>query len=358
MPGRLRRIVSSQVIWLIPFAYQLVAIIACLVFKKQFPGPRGQATVLKPIKGTARLREAIESHLNQAEILCGVTTPEDAAYLRQFPVRIVESHTKAPNAKVGVLQDLAAAAQTEILIVNDADIVVPRDYVAKVTAPLADPKIGLVTCLYRPIGDTFPARFEGLGVSTDFAPSTLVARMVGVDEFALGSTMAFRRSDLERIGGFASIADYLADDYQLGHRIHALGLKCILSDVIVETHLGGNWRDVWNHQVRWARTIRVSKQLGYLSLPVTFATVWASVAALFGYYQIALALLGIRMAMAIAAGWFVLKSRDVISLCWAIPFRDLFNLAVWCAGSFGRTVIWQGKHLRLDQQGRILDPGP
>src|SRR5262249_38994664 len=164
------------------------------------------------------------------------------------------------------------------------------------------------------IGDTFPARFEGLGVSTDFAPSTLVARMAGGDEFALGSTMAFRRSDLERIGGFASLTDCLADDYQVGHRLHSPSLKWILSAVIVESHLGGNWRDVWNHQVRWARTIRVSKPLGYLGLPVTFATVWAVVAAIFGHYQIAIALLAIRMAMAIVAGWFVLKSRDVISL--------------------------------------------
>src|SRR5207248_11439192 len=144
-----------------------------------------------------------------------------------------------------------------------------------------------VTCLYRPIGGTFPARFEGLGVSTDFAPSTLVARMVGVDEFALGSTMAFRRSDLERIGGFASIADYIADDYQLGHRIHALGLKCVLSDVIVETHLGGSWTDVWQHQVRQACTLRVSKFWGYLGLPVTFASVWALLMAIAGRWDLA-----------------------------------------------------------------------
>jgi len=338
------------VIWLVPFAYQLFAIIACLVRPKQIRGNKALATVLKPINGaTQQIREAIASH--HAKVLCGVTNPADAEFLRDF--QVIESHTKTPNAKVGVLEDLAAAANTEILIVNDADIAVPPDYVERVTAPLADPKIGLVTCLYRPVGDTFPARFEGLGVSTDFAPSALVARTVGVDEFAMGSTMAFRRSDLERIGGFASIADYLADDYQLGHRIHALGLKCVLSDVVVETHLGGTWRDVWTHQIRWARTIRVSKPWGYLGLPVTFATVWALVAALFGRYDIALALLAIRMVMAIVSGWFVLKSRDVISLAWAIHFRDLFAVAIWCTGLFGRTVIWRGRRLHLDSEGRI-----
>ena len=126
------------------------------------------------------------------------------------------SSTIAPNAKVGVLIDLVKAATHETLIVNDSDICVEPDYL-RVTAPLADPKVGLVTCLYRAVGDTFAARFEALGVATDFAPSTLVARLVGVDEFAMGSTLAFRENDLEKIGGFESIADYLADDYQLGH---------------------------------------------------------------------------------------------------------------------------------------------
>ena len=198
---------------------------------------------------------------------------------------------------------------------NDADIRVEPDYLARVTAPLADPRVGLVTCLYRPQGSTFAARFEGLGVSTEFAPSTLVARLVGVDAgFAMGSTLAFRRADLDRIGGFEAIRDYLADDYQLGARLHGLGLKCVLSDVIVDTHLSGSWADVWRHQVRWARTIRVSRFSGYLGLPVTFATAWAAVAAGLGMWGLAAAILAVRMIMALEAGWFVVRSRDVLRL--------------------------------------------
>src|SRR5579863_10142702 len=185
--------------------------------------------------------------------------------------------------------DLAAAAKNPILVVNDADIRVEPDYLTRVTAPLADARVGLVTCLYRPVGDTLAARFEGLGVATDFAPSALVARLLGVDEFAMGSTLAFRRSDLERIGGFAAVADYLADDYQVGHRIHALGLKCVLSDVVVETHLGGGWPQIWAHQVRWARTIRVSRFGGYVGLPIANATLWAAAAAAFGRLDLAAA---------------------------------------------------------------------
>ena len=235
-------------------AYQLLGILACVFCgRAKAPAkPLGPVSVLKPVRGMdPGFREAIRSHTvlqGDYEFLCGVSQPNDPALpiLREFSrVRVVASNTRAANAKVGVLIDLAAAASYPVLVVNDADIRVPPDYLARVTAPLADARVGLVTCLYRPVGDSFAARFEGLGVATDFAPSALVARLLGVDEFAMGSTLAFRREDLERIGGFAAVADYLADDYQVGHRIHALGLKCVLSDVVVETHLGGGWRQVW-----------------------------------------------------------------------------------------------------------------
>jgi ceramide glucosyltransferase len=170
----------------------------------------------------------------------------------------------------------------------------------------------------------------------------------------MGSTLAFRRGDLERIGGFEAIAPYLADDYQLGHRIHALGLKCVLSDVVVTTRLGGGWLDVWRHQVRWARTIRVSKFGGYLGLPFTFATVWAVVAIVSGEWRAGLALLAVRLLMAIEAGWFVLRSRDVLRLFYLIPVRDLFGAAVWVAGLFGSSVEWSGTRLKLDREGRIV----
>jgi ceramide glucosyltransferase len=316
---------------------------------------------LKPVRGSdAGLRDAIASHValrGDFELLCGVASLSDpaVALLKEFPtVRIVECTTTTPNQKVGVLMDLVAAAKYSTLIVNDADIRVDPDYVERVTAPLSDPRVGLVTCLYRAIGSTFASRFEGLGVSTDFAPSALVARLVGVDEFAMGSTMAFRRVDLEKIGGFGAIADYLADDYQLGHRLHALGLKCVLSDVTVETRLGGSWRDVWQHQVRWARTIRVSKFAGYLGLPVTYATLWAAIAAVAGQFEIAAALLAVRMLMAMESGWFVMRSRDVLRLWWSIPLRDLFAAAVWLAALPGNSVIWRGRKLKLDREGRII----
>lgn len=346
--------------------YQAIAILACVrtrgaANRRPIAKGQGPVSVLKPIRGLdPALREAIQSHTvlrGDYEFLCGVNNPEDPALLvlREFPsLRIIPSRTRTANGKVGVLVDLAAAARHPLLVVNDSDIRVQPDYLERVTAPLADPKVGLVTCLYRPIGDTFAARFEGLGVATDFAPSTLVARLFGVDEFAMGSTLAFRRQDLERIGGFASIADYLADDYQLGHRIHGLGLKCVLSEVIVDTHMGGNWTQVWAHQLRWARTIRAVNFGGYLGLPVTNATLWAAVALVAGRADLAVPLLLARFLMAWASGWLVIRSRDALRLLWLVPARDLFAFAVWLTGLAGRTVVWRGLRLRLDGAGKIM----
>jgi ceramide glucosyltransferase len=354
--------VIAEALCAIAALYQLLALFACLRSRgKSYAGSQPlPASILKPVRGAdPSLPDAIKSHLaleGQFELLCGVRSDDTAVnLLDQFPgVRVVQCRTQTPNGKVGSLIDLERAATHPLLVVNDADIRVDPDYLRRVTAPLADPQVGLVTCLYRPEGDTFASRFEGLGVSTDFAPSALVARLVGVDEFAMGSTLAFRRTDLKRIGGFEAIAPYLADDYQLGHRIHALGLKCVLSDVIVSTHLGGGWLDVWRHQVRWARTIRVSKFGGYLGLPFTFAAVWALVAIAFGGWRAGLALLAVRMLMAIEAGWFVLRSRDVLRLFYLIPLRDLFGAAVWVAGLFGSSVEWRGMRLKLDREGRIV----
>ncbi len=345
--------------------YQLLAIFACLRARSQKSGVRSQnkaqsVSVLKPVRGADEgLREALRSHSElegEYELLCGVSDPNDpaVALIAEFPkATLVICPTTAPNAKAGVLMDLAKVAKHPLIVINDADVRVDRDYLWRITAPLADPRVGLVTCLFRPIGATFPGRIEGLSVSTDFAPGALIAPMFGVDEFAIGATMAVRRADLDRIGGFAAVADYVADDYQLGRQIHMLGLKCVLSNVVVGSGLGGGWRDVWTHQVRWARTIRVSKFGGYIGLPVTWATVWAGLAFAFGDWWMGAALLTLRMITAILCGYGVLGSRDALALWWAIPLRDLFGVAIWVMGVTGDTVVWRGRKLKLNREGRI-----
>jgi len=351
--------------------YQLVALIASLARRGAEPRPASNQgiSILKPVHGAdPGFYEAIRSHAIQEypqfEILFGIRDGADSArphierLIQEFPtvpIRLVLCSQEAPNAKVGVLMDLAKEARYPILIVNDSDISVPPGYLRDVTAPLADPGVGLVTCLYRAEAHDWPSRWEALAIATEFAPSTLVAPLFGVSEFGLGSTLAFRRADLDRIGGFAAIADYLADDYQLGCKLHALGRKNLISQVVVSTRLSaGSWRAAWRHQLRWARTIRLSRGGGYIGLPVTFATLWAVLASVAGLWWVAVPLLAIRLAMAITCGWWVLRSADVWKYFYLIPLRDLWGVAVWAAGLFGNTVEWRGRKLRLDAKGRIV----
>jgi ceramide glucosyltransferase len=357
---------------LIAGCYQLLSILACvrwLLAKREVPGIPVPVSVLKPIRGLddgfyAAIRSQAAQDHPDFEILFGVADPADPAIteinrlIAEFPlvpIRLLTCTADTPNGKVGTLMELAAAARHSILVVNDSDISVEPDYLHRVTAPLADASIGLVTCLYRAEAHDWPGQWEALGIATDFAPSTLVAPLVGVSEFGLGSTLAFRRSELDQIGGFESLADYIADDYQLGARIHKLGRRNLISKVVVTTRLSaGSWRGAFKHQLRWARTIRLSRFSGYLGLPATFATLWALDAAIFGHWASALALLAVRMAAALMGGWFVLRSEDALRFLWLVPFRDLWGVAVWATALFGHTVEWRGKRLRLDGQGRIV----
>jgi ceramide glucosyltransferase len=351
--------------------YQLFAVAACIWHlnrKRPGLGLCPAISILKPVRGAdPGFYEAIRSHAvqdyPQFEILFGIREGDSARgdierLIREFPsvpIRLVICTQDAPNGKVGTLMDLARQSRYPILIVNDSDITVPADYLQEVVAPLADLGTGLVTCLYRADARDWPSRFEAIGIATEFAPSTLVAPLVGVSEFGLGSTLAFRKVDLDRIGGFAAIADYLADDYQLGKKLSSLGLQTCISQVVVSTRLSaGTWGAAWRHQLRWARTIRLSRAAGYAGLPVTFATLWVLLAAACGLWGVALTLLSIRLTMAIAGGWFVLRSTDVWKYCYAIPVRDLWGVAVWAAGLFGNEVEWRGRRLRLDRDGRIV----
>jgi len=355
--------------------YQLFAILAIvrhLMSRESSSGFRPPVSILKPIRGLdPGFAEAIRSHAVQDypefEILFGVGDPTDPAVAEierlqldfpRIPIRLIVGAEPAANGKVGVLMRLQREARFPILLVNDSDIVVPGGYLRRVVEPLENPGIGLVTCLYRAEADTLAARWEALGIATDFAPSTLVAPFVGVSEFGLGSTLAFRREDLEAIGGFKAVADYLADDYQIGCRIHALGRRNVISKVVVATRMhggpGASWKAVWEHQLRWARTVRVSRPGGYAGLPVTHASLWALVLALCGQFWLAAIVLALRYAMAVASGWFVLRSADVFKLWFLIPFRDLCGTAVWASGLFGSRVKWRGLTLKLTRDGRIV----
>jgi len=328
-------------------------------------------SILKPVRGRdPHFYESIRSHALQdyapCEILFGIHDPNDPAVedirrlIAEFPeraIRLIVSTTRLPNSKAGVLADLEAHARYPLLLVNDADIRVPPDYLRQTAAALEQSRNGLVTCLYRAQSDGWPGRWEALGVATEFAPSVLVARLLGSGEFALGSTLLLRAEDLRRIGGFRAIGDYLADDYQLGWRITQLGLRVAFAPTIVETHLGGEtWAGAWRHQLRWSRAIRVSRPGGYFGYVVTHATVWSLVAFAAGYWPVGAAALAMRLLGGILVGYGILRDPAVIRYCYWIPLRDLWGFAIWAAGLFGNTVEWRGQRLTIGPDGKILDP--
>jgi len=357
--------------------YHLTALIAGLG-RRFHAGARGRqerrssppVSILKPLRGRGPgFYEAIRSHAlidyPEFEILFGVHRADDPAgedvarLAAEFPeclIRLVVCPRQLPNGKVAVLADLAREARHPVLVINDGDIVVEPDYLRAVVPPLdAVPQAGLSTCLYRARGATFPGRWEALGIATDFAPSVLVARALGIAGFALGSTMALRAADLARLGGFETVGDYLADDYQLGRRITELGYHIVLASTVVETQLSSvTWGDVWRHQVRWARTIRVSRPGGYFGYAITNASVWAALAAAAGAWPLAAVCVAVRMLSGVVTSVLVLGDGDAARCWFLIPFRDLWGFAVWLAGTLGSTVEWQSEKLKLDAAGRIL----
>jgi ceramide glucosyltransferase len=353
--------------------YHLMALVAALRYnatRKHSPAPEAfpGVSILKPVRGRdPRFYDAIRSHAAldypEYEILFGSSDAGDPAredivrLAAEFPeraIRLIDCPRNMPNGKVAVLAELARQARYPVLLINDSDIVVEKDYLRAVIASLHEPNAGLATCLYRASGTSWPARLEALGIATDFAPSVLVARAIGIAEFALGSTMALRAADLQRIGGFAAISDYLADDYQLGLRITELGCRIVLAPAVVETRLSSEtWSDVWRHQLRWSRTIRVSRAAGYFGYAITNASVWAIVAAPVAW-PIAMATLAVRILAGIVTGVFVLGDRNAARLWFLIPFRDLWGFAVWLAGLAGSKVEWRGEKLTLSKDGKIL----
>jgi ceramide glucosyltransferase len=327
-------------------------------------------SILKPLKGTdPEIYQSFRSHCLQDypeyEIVFGVNDPSDPAIesvnalQREFPQRrirlVVSPEVLGANVKVSNLAQMLAEARYDYLIVNDSDIRVEPDYLRRVTAPLADPRVGMVTCLYRGVaGVTLGSRLESLGISTDFCAGVLAARQLeGGIHFGLGSTLVFRRSELEKIGGFRSIVDHLADDYELGKRIADLGLAVRLSDVVVETYLPAyRLRDFFAHQLRWARGVRDARAGGYFGLVFTFGTLWAFLAvvaskgAMWSWGTLACTLL-LRFAVAVVVGRSVLGDPQVLEYAWLIPLRDLVAVAVWIVSLGGHTVIWRGDRFRL-----------
>lgn len=322
-------------------------------------------SILKPLKGSdPELYEALRSHCvqdySEYEVLFGVSELTDPAVatverlIAEFPgrkLRIIECIKQlGANGKVSNLAQLVPVAAHEILLVNDSDIRVEPEYLRTIISDLQQPRVGLVTCLYRGSpAPTIGSKLEALGISTDFTPGVLVARQIeGGLHFGLGSTLAFRKRDLAAIGGFESIVDYLADDYELGRRIAQQNLRVELAHSVVETHLPAyDFAGLFHHQVRWARTIRTARPSGYAGLVLTFALPWAVMTLALAphapwAWALAAAALLVRLGSALVFGRLVVRDSQILSSLWLLALRDFLGFAVWLIGWAGRKVVWRG----------------
>lgn len=366
------------------FAYYLICLWAAARFARRSKAAAGRlassayppVSILKPLKGTdPEIDESFRSHCHQDypeyEIIFGVSDLDDPAVAsveqlkKEFPDRPIQlvicPRILGSNVKVSNLEQMAAAARYPILVVNDSDIRVEPDYLARVVAPLTDERIGMVTCLYRGVAQrTLGSQLESLGISTDFCAGVLAAEQLerGL-HFGLGSTLAFRQVDLERVGGFKAFVDFLADDYELGRRIAGLGKKVVLSDLVVETHLPAyNLLEFLSHQLRWARGIRDARRRGYIGLVSTFGTMWGLLAVLAARgaawsWALLAGMLLLRTVVAFVFCRSVLQDEDSVERLWVLPLRDLIAAAVWMVSFTGHTVTWRGDRFEL-KNGRLI----
>jgi len=286
---------------------------------------------------------------------------------RDFPdhdlVLSVE-HTPGANRKVANLRHMMRHARHAVLVMSDSDIRVRPDYLRTMVAPLADPDVGLATCLYRGVGRfALPSLLESLFINTDFVPMALTAQTVQRFEYAFGASIALRREALDRIGGFAPLVDYLADDYLLGNHIAKAGYRLVLLPYIVDTVLDSvTLGDVWRHLLRWARTYRVCQPLNWFLTIITHTTLWGVLAAVVtGGSPAGLGALAAALATRIGSLATIMRlvgEPDTSRHLWLVPAKDLVASLMWAAAFSGQRVSWSGQVLRIKRDGRMVPVGP
>jgi ceramide glucosyltransferase len=358
--------------------YMLIALLGALLRpRRHTPWPDAVllpgVTILKPLCGAEpRLYECLRSFCNQAwphlQIVFGVRDPADPAVAivrrlqHEFPTLdlalVVDATHHGSNAKVSNLINTMAVARYDYLIIADSDIRVEPGYVQQVIAPLLDESVGIVTCPYvgRPLPDLW-SRLGAQFINGWFVPSVFVAALFGSRAFAFGATIALRRDVLDSIGGLATIADQLADDYRLGELTRERGLRTVLSQVVVETLVEErSLRDLVGHELRWLRTIKAVRPCGYGLAFVTFALPLALIgAALAGGARPALLALGLTALLRLAMHfyWSPAHDRSTWSRLWAVPLHDCALLGLWGWGFLGQRVHWRHSSFHIARDGSV-----
>jgi ceramide glucosyltransferase len=359
--------------------YLMLALWSARAFLRRRPQPVADfapgVSILKPVKGLdPAMYEAFASHCRQSysgpyEILFGVSSLDDPAVAAirrleaEFPdrsIRLILCPEKlGASGKVSNLAQMLPHAACDYIVINDSDIRVGAHYLARTVGLFGNTSgqkpVGLVTAPYRGRAHgTLGSKLEALGISTDFIPGVFTARLLdGGIRFGLGSTLACSRAALDAIGGLVPLADYLADDYQLGQRIAAAGFAVELSDEVVETSVPAyRFRQFLDHQLRWSRAVRDSRRWGYMGLAFSYGLAWAFlnlIASGLSLPSIALFSLTFlaRIAVALNIGAGMLDDRQVLRDLWLLLPRDLIALFVWAWSYAAHTVLWRGEEFQL-----------
>lgn len=336
-------------------------------------------SLLKPLKGCDETtRESLRSwflqnYPGQMQILFGVARADDPVceIVRQLIAEnpghdaqlIICGESLGANAKVAKLIQLERLAEHELILTSDADVRVPPDFLTNLVAPLRDPNVGLVNCFYRLANPTTTAmKWEAVAINADFWSQVLQSAMLKPLDFALGAAILMRRKALAQIGGFHAIVNCLADDYQLGHRMAEKGHQVALSTVIAECwDAPMDWRAVWNHQLRWARTIRACQPVPYFFSILSNATVWpllwlvtsALVSKRPGVPFVVLGFLIARILMAQNLQRRFTQTRAIADW-WLVPAKDLFQAGLWVGAFAGNKVEWRGRQMRMSRAGNLI----
>jgi ceramide glucosyltransferase len=340
-----------------------------------FP-PLPAVTLLKPLKGCdAEARACLRSWLaqdytGQVQVLFGVAAAEDPVcavvrqLLREQPALTAQLIVCGPltgtNAKVSKLLELERLAKHDVLVISDADVRVPPDFLSNIVGQLDEPEVGLVNCFYRLANPTTLAmRLEAVAINADFWSQVLQAQALKPLDFALGAVMALRRKHLEEIGGFEALKDCLADDYQLGNRLARRGHRIALSPVVVECWSEPmDWSEVWKHQLRWARTIRVCQPAPYFFSVLSNATVWPLLWLLANPFKpvlaFAISCLAVRVLSALDLQQRLTQSRSHTAYWWLAPIKDLLQAIIWLLAFCGNRIEWRGQRLRLRKDGTLV----
>jgi ceramide glucosyltransferase len=368
-----------------PLAYYGVAVFAAVRFfrrerRKQLVEFRPPISVLKPVRGVdfgsyENFSSFCRQNYEDYEILFCVNEMSDPAVpviqrvMEEFPQRHIRILSGAPqlgtNRKVNNLALLTKEAQHNFLVQSDGDVRVGPNYLREVIAPFADGGVGVVSCFYRGVAQpNLEAEIEAVGAASDFFAGALVADWMEGVTFALGASVATTKEWLGKIGGYEAIADFLADDYEIGNRVHKAGGKVLFSRETVWTMYPAlSVREFWEHQVRWARTVRVVRPASFVGLLVTHGLPWAIAAAVVaptgwisaGYLG---AYLLLRLTVAWAVGVWGIDDEVLRKRLWLVPARDAVHFVVWLAGFTSNRVKWGGIEYAIEngKMEKVVSP--